>query len=300
MASTVASSAAWRSSKKTTPGSGPSQAALITAATPSNRRTWAPGPSSGSGSGPSCSSSASSGRSSEASANRRAGMVRAQSARTASFEASRSSSTTGPYGIPASSSWHRAASTTAPAARARRASSSARRVFPIPASPSITARPPSGRARAWASTRAASASARPTSGSSAGPAAALARVGGTARSGASCGGPRLPSFTWSYRLAVSSSGVTPSSSLSVRTQWRYCASAAARSPFQAYRRISSRWAGSCSGSTSSHRRAYGIARSYSARRGQQLHQPAQRRAQLALEGVRLVDLPVVEVGTVSE
>ena len=49
----------------------------------------------------------------------------------------------------------------------------------------------------------------------------------------SCGGARLPSFTCSYSFAVSSSGATPSSWLRVRTQCRYCSSAAARSPLHA-------------------------------------------------------------------
>ena len=82
----------------------------------------------------------------------------------------------------------------------------------------------------------------------------------------------VPSFTCSYRAAVSSSGATPSSRLSVRTQSRYCASAAARSPLQAYRRISSRWAGSWSGSISSQRRRVCDRRARSRRAREQLDQ----------------------------
>ena len=70
--------------------------------------------------------------------------------------APRSSSTIGPYGRPASSSWQCAASTAPPASRTLAASSSRRRVLPIPASPSTTARRPSGAAARWprAATRA--------------------------------------------------------------------------------------------------------------------------------------------------
>ena len=115
----MASSAAWTSSSTTTPGCGPSHAAPMTAATPSSTRTCAPGPSSGSGSGTSSARPASSGSRSEASARRWGGTHGAASRRRSMWlTASRSSSTIGPYGRPASSSWQRAASTTAPRLRA--------------------------------------------------------------------------------------------------------------------------------------------------------------------------------------
>ena len=134
-----------------------------------------------------------------------------------------------------------------------------------------------GWAPACASTSAASAWSRPTSGSSGGaPAAVLARAGAAGGACASCGGARLPSFTCSYRVAVSSSGATPSSWLSVRTQLRYCSSAAARSPLQAYSRISSRWAGSCRGSTSSHAAGMRDGALVFTTSSQQLHQAPQR------------------------
>ena len=67
------------------------------------------------------------------------------------------------------------------------ASSLARRVFPTPASPSITASPPSCAASAWAPSSAESCCSRPTSGSSAGGAAHSRATGGRSRDCAAFG-----------------------------------------------------------------------------------------------------------------
>ena len=65
----------------------------------------------------------------------------------------------------------------------------------------------------------------------------------------------VPALTASYSAVVSCSGGTPSSRDRVRTHSRYWCRAPARSPVPASSRIVAWWAGSCSGSSASHRRA---------------------------------------------
>src|SRR6266545_2938615 len=134
----------------------------------------------------------------------------------------------------------------APAAMAWAANSSARRVLPMPASPSSTTRRPSCRAASYASRSADHSADRPTSGDRDSGATAAGGGAGRSRSAWPC------LIVW-YSAVVSSSGATPSSRSSTRTHARYWRSAAPRCPLQAYSRMSCRWAGSWRGSRASHR-----------------------------------------------
>ena len=176
------------------PADGPSHAALMTAATPSSTRTWAPGPSSGSGpaaAGPRLGELGQQQRGIRQALGRQDG---GPAAGARWLAASRSSSTIGPYGRPASSSWQRAASTTAPlvprAPRELVVPAASSRCRPRPRS--RPGRHPA-RPRACASTSAASSCARPTSGSSGGGSPKLAGcVPRRVAASASGGGVRVP------------------------------------------------------------------------------------------------------------
>ena len=143
-----------------------------------------------------------------------------------------------PNAIAASPTCPGASRTPPPAARTRAVNSAAKRVFPIPGSPSITNRRPSGPMPRYASSMAASSVSRPIN-RVVGAAVAARSSSGSCVPARGSGVPgRLPSGIRpariaSYRSVVSDSGATPNSASSSRTQSRYWPIAAATSPARA-------------------------------------------------------------------
>ena len=177
---------------------------------------------------------------------RSSGSSRASSASHTSSSASspdrtgsdRNQSTTGPHGGLPAASYARPYSTAWPSAATRRASSSTSRDLPMPASPvthSRRARPPTASRHAAVAAR--HSRARPTR-------------AGPVRS------PQAGRRSCSASAVVAGSGVRPSSPASIPARRSYVLSASLRSPRRTRARISSRQAGSCSGSIRSRSRAY--------------------------------------------
>ncbi len=164
----------------------------------------------------------------------------------------------------------------------------------MPASPrTSTTRPPS-RARASSSRSRASSASRPTNGTGRG----LGAGSGVRADGGAAAVAVVPALTASYSAVVSCSGGTPSSRDRVRTHSRYWCRAPARSPVPASSRIVAWWAGSCSGSSASHRRATRSAAGQVAGGLPVRRQPGQDGHELLPDRVRLALHPGLEPGCV--
>ena len=217
----------------------------------------------------SCWTSASPGTSRPAIAIVCAGSRSGSSGHTLSALRSRSAASTN--GSADSPSWQRATSTVLPAPTASARSSSTSLLLPLPAWPTIaTARPrtksaPGAPADRHALRSADSSAVRPTSGQSRAAtwSAAPAAVPVAAAAVGSGGAASLPARTSSYSWVVSGNGRTARSLSSTCTSDRYCRMAADRCPVHSYSLIIAWWAGSCSWSSCSQRRACPIARSSS-------------------------------------
>ena len=218
----------------------------------------------------SCWTSASPGTSRPAIAIVCAGSRSGSSGHTLSALRSRSAASTN--GSADSPSWQRATSTVPPAPTASARSSSTSLLLPLPAWPTIaTARPraPSAPRRPGRSPRAAQrrqlgrpADQRPVEGGHlvSGPGRESQSAAAAVGSG---GAASLPARTSSYSWVVSGNGRTARSLSSTCTSDRYCRMAADRCPVHSYSLIIAWWAGSCSWSSCSQRRACPIARSSS-------------------------------------